>query len=203
MRLFHRTLVSTAIALALAGTASASSQFTNIYFFGDSYTDMGSYKPVLPPGTGMFTTNPGSGLGAAVRSVLRLLGRTGQSGWHRLCVRRGARDAVAGLPARPSDQWRGADRNADPAADRQRSARPECYLFRVGWRATISSPSTPIFNRARSRRPKFRPTWRSRQPNSRSRSGYCAPAVRNTSSSGTTRMSVSCRPMPGIRRSAR
>jgi len=30
-----------------------------VYFFGDSYTDMGSFKPVLPPGTGMFTTNPG------------------------------------------------------------------------------------------------------------------------------------------------
>jgi outer membrane lipase/esterase len=30
-----------------------------VYVFGDSLTDMGSYKPVLPPGTGMFTTNPG------------------------------------------------------------------------------------------------------------------------------------------------
>ena len=40
-----------------AGTAVA--QFSNTYFFGDSLTDNGSYKPVLPPGTGLFTTNPG------------------------------------------------------------------------------------------------------------------------------------------------
>jgi outer membrane lipase/esterase len=59
MRLLRRTLVSSAIALALAASGAASAQFSGVYFFGDSYTDMGSYKPVLPPGTGMFTTNPG------------------------------------------------------------------------------------------------------------------------------------------------
>jgi outer membrane lipase/esterase len=36
-----------------------SAQFTSIYYFGDSLTDSGTYKPVLPPGTGLFTTNPG------------------------------------------------------------------------------------------------------------------------------------------------
>ncbi len=34
-------------------------QFNQFYFFGDSLTDAGSFKPVLPPGTGKFTTNPG------------------------------------------------------------------------------------------------------------------------------------------------
>jgi outer membrane lipase/esterase len=54
---FKRTMLAGAIALAVSAPATA--QFTGVYFFGDSYTDMGSFKPVLPPGTGMFTTNPG------------------------------------------------------------------------------------------------------------------------------------------------
>jgi outer membrane lipase/esterase len=57
MRTLKRSLVAGAIALALSAPASA--QFSGIYFFGDSLTDMGSFKPVLPPGTGLFTTNPG------------------------------------------------------------------------------------------------------------------------------------------------
>lgn len=58
MRRFRMSLAATGVALALAaGTASA--QFSNAYFFGDSLTDSGSFKPVLPPGTGLFTTNPG------------------------------------------------------------------------------------------------------------------------------------------------
>jgi outer membrane lipase/esterase len=57
MNTFRKALVASAVALACsAGTASA--QFSNMYFFGDSLTDAGSYKPVLPPGTGRFTTNP-------------------------------------------------------------------------------------------------------------------------------------------------
>jgi outer membrane lipase/esterase len=55
---FRLTRIASALALSLcAGTAFA--QFSNTYFFGDSLTDNGSYKPVLPPGTGLFTTNPG------------------------------------------------------------------------------------------------------------------------------------------------
>ncbi|MEO6928195.1 MAG: SGNH/GDSL hydrolase family protein, partial [Casimicrobiaceae bacterium] len=38
---------------------SAVAQFSNTYFFGDSLTDNGSFKPPLPLGTGLFTTNPG------------------------------------------------------------------------------------------------------------------------------------------------
>ena len=57
MKTFRMALVASAVALASsAGTASA--QYSNFYFFGDSLTDAGSYKPVLPPGTGRFTTNP-------------------------------------------------------------------------------------------------------------------------------------------------
>ena len=58
MRRFGKTIAATAVTLALAA-GDASAQFSNIFFFGDSLTDAGSYKPVLPPGTGLFTTNPG------------------------------------------------------------------------------------------------------------------------------------------------
>jgi outer membrane lipase/esterase len=57
MRFLSRTLVAGAVALALSTPAAA--QFTNTYFFGDSLTDNGSFKPGLPAGTGLFTTNPG------------------------------------------------------------------------------------------------------------------------------------------------
>ena len=57
MKLFTRTALATALALSVAAPATA--QFSNVYFFGDSLSDAGSYKPVLPPGTGLFTTNPG------------------------------------------------------------------------------------------------------------------------------------------------
>ena len=59
MRVLQRTLLASAIAAALAFPGVASAQFSNAYFFGDSLSDTGSYKPVLPPGTGLFTTNPG------------------------------------------------------------------------------------------------------------------------------------------------
>ncbi|HEX4523546.1 MAG TPA: autotransporter domain-containing protein [Casimicrobiaceae bacterium] len=47
-----------AIGLCLAN-GPAAAQFNQFYFFGDSLSDAGSFKPVLPPGTGKFTTNPG------------------------------------------------------------------------------------------------------------------------------------------------
>jgi outer membrane lipase/esterase len=58
MRPFRVSVAAMAVALALAA-GNASAQFTNAYFFGDSLTDSGSFKPLLPPGTGLFTTNPG------------------------------------------------------------------------------------------------------------------------------------------------
>jgi outer membrane lipase/esterase len=57
MRTFQRTLLAGAVALALSGPAAA--QFTSAIFFGDSLTDSGNYKSMLPAGTGLFTTNPG------------------------------------------------------------------------------------------------------------------------------------------------
>ena len=50
-------LVASAVAVACAA-GPAAAQWSGFYFFGDSLTDAGSYKPVLPAGTGHFTTNP-------------------------------------------------------------------------------------------------------------------------------------------------
>jgi outer membrane lipase/esterase len=58
MQNFKRALLAGAVGIATSVPAAAA-PFTGAYFFGDSLTDMGSFKPVLPPGTGLFTTNPG------------------------------------------------------------------------------------------------------------------------------------------------
>lgn len=47
-----------AVAFSLVA-AAAQAQFSNFYSFGDSLSDAGSFKPALPPGQGLFTTNPG------------------------------------------------------------------------------------------------------------------------------------------------
>jgi outer membrane lipase/esterase len=59
MQHLQRALVSTAIAFALGASGSAAAQYSNVYFFGDSLIDSGNYKSIMPPGTGLFTTNPG------------------------------------------------------------------------------------------------------------------------------------------------
>jgi outer membrane lipase/esterase len=58
IRPFRMSLAATTVACVL-GAGNASAQFSNAYFFGDSLTDSGTYAPLLPPGTGLFTTNPG------------------------------------------------------------------------------------------------------------------------------------------------
>jgi outer membrane lipase/esterase len=57
MKRFANTLLASAIGLAL-GAGPAAAQWSNLYFFGDSLTDAGSYAPALPAGLGRFTTNP-------------------------------------------------------------------------------------------------------------------------------------------------
>ena len=58
MQNFKRALLAGAVALAIS-TPAAAQQFSAFYLFGDSLTDSGFYKPVVPPGAGLFTTNPG------------------------------------------------------------------------------------------------------------------------------------------------
>src|SRR4030095_10036816 len=60
MRKIMTTLLASALVIALGlNHGEALAQFSGAYFFGDSLSDAGSFKPVLPPGTGKFTTNPG------------------------------------------------------------------------------------------------------------------------------------------------
>lgn len=53
-----RRILGAAIGALFAAPAFAA-DYGNTYFFGDSLTDSGYYAPLLPPGTGRFTTNPG------------------------------------------------------------------------------------------------------------------------------------------------
>ncbi len=46
--------------LAVGAGAAGAAEFTGTVFFGDSLSDSGAYTAVLPPGTGKFTTNPGT-----------------------------------------------------------------------------------------------------------------------------------------------
>ena len=60
MRTMMRSIWAAVCAVGLsAASGPATAQFNQFYFFGDSLSDAGSFKPVLPPGTGKFTTNPG------------------------------------------------------------------------------------------------------------------------------------------------
>jgi outer membrane lipase/esterase len=60
MRKLQRSLIASTLAAGLLmSQGEAAAQFNQFFFFGDSLTDAGSFKPVLPPGTGKFTTNPG------------------------------------------------------------------------------------------------------------------------------------------------
>ncbi len=59
-----RTLLASALALAaIPAFAQTKTTFSNTYFFGDSLTDGGFFRPLLPisvqPVAGQFTTNPG------------------------------------------------------------------------------------------------------------------------------------------------
>lgn len=55
-----KTAAALAVVLALASLPALGGEYGNAVFFGDSLTDSGYYKPLLPlPGVGKFTTNPG------------------------------------------------------------------------------------------------------------------------------------------------
>jgi phospholipase/lecithinase/hemolysin len=55
MRPLRASVAAATVLLALAAPP-ACAQFTNIFYFGDSLTDSGTYSPVLPPGTGLYNT---------------------------------------------------------------------------------------------------------------------------------------------------
>jgi len=98
MRPLRASLAAATVVLALAAPP-ASAQFTNIFYFGDSLTDSGTYKPVLPPGTGLFTTNPGPVWSQVLASRYGLAADPATQGGTNF-ARGGAR--VTGLPGVPN-----------------------------------------------------------------------------------------------------
>jgi outer membrane lipase/esterase len=58
MRILRASHAVVATALSLA-VGAATAQFPDFISFGDSLSDAGSFKPFTPPGTGLYTTNPG------------------------------------------------------------------------------------------------------------------------------------------------
>ena len=107
MRSFKRNLLAGAIAFAVSAPAAA--QFTGAYFFGDSVTDSGNFKPVLPAGTGKIHDQSGSGLVRGVRAALRLDRNAVHAGRNELCLRRRAGHGSAGrarCPAYPASPCR-------------------------------------------------------------------------------------------------
>ena len=70
MRKLQRSLLASAVALALAASGTAAAQFSNVYFFGDSLTDAGNYKPVTAAGHGTVHDESRPGVGAGVRREL-------------------------------------------------------------------------------------------------------------------------------------
>ena len=89
-----------AIGLCLSN-GPAAAQFNQFYFFGDSLSDAGSFKPVLPPGTGKFTTNPGPIWAEVLRAAVRLDGDSRQPGRQRLCEGGARVTQLPGFPASP------------------------------------------------------------------------------------------------------
>ena len=59
MRRSLRLTLGAFLATLVLHVGNASAQYSNVFFVGDSLSDAGTYRPLLPPGTGLFTTNPG------------------------------------------------------------------------------------------------------------------------------------------------
>jgi phospholipase/lecithinase/hemolysin len=116
-----RSLMAAAIALAALPAMAGESPYSKAVFFGDSLTDAGYFRPLLPavrPVTGQFTTNPGWVWSQQVANYYGLNGRQRQRPERRQlrCRRRPRRRGrasalghpvaeVAGGPL-PGRQWR-------------------------------------------------------------------------------------------------
>ena len=146
---------------------------------------MGSYKPVLPPGTGMFTTNPGPVWAQVFAQHFGFAASPANQGGNDYALRRRARDAVAGLPASGADGGGSADRDSDPAvAWRKARLDSEGDLFRLGRRERLLHPVLAGLQAGQITSAQVQAALGRPRSNSRSRSQRCTPAARSTSSSG-------------------
>ena len=128
MQKFKRALLAAAVGISVSAPASA--QFSAFYLFGDSLTDTGYYKPVVPPGTGLFTTNPGPVWATVVAGHLGVTANPVNVAGGTNYAQGGAR--VTGLPGIPPVA---PTATAVPIATQvtnipcERSGRPECSLL--------------------------------------------------------------------------
>ena len=121
MRTLQRSLLASAVALGFAASGTAAAQFSNVYFFGDSLTDAGSYKPCCRPAPDSSRRIPArSGrtvFGATLR--LRRYRRASQGGTD--YAQGGARvTRLPGVPPIAPTGSRSADRDAGAAVPRRR-----------------------------------------------------------------------------------
>ena len=188
MRPFRVSLAASAVMLAL-GAGSASAQFTNIYFFGDSLTDSGSYKPRVAAGHGLVHDEPGPRLVAGARGALRRHRRAGQSGRDRISPRAVRASPAAGRARQSADRHRNAHRDAGARTSRA-AALDSGALY------TVWGGANDIFfqlGALRGGRDHAGATAGERAPppaTSCSRSGFCRRPARATSSSSTCRISA-------------
>ena len=134
MRTFKRTLLATAVTFALATSGAASAQFSNGYFFGDSLTDTGWFKPVLPAGTGLFTTNPGPIWATNFAQHFGFTATPANQGGTNYAQGGANVTATPGYPATPPTGRGRAGDGSDHAVPGQGPRRPERGLQRMGRR---------------------------------------------------------------------
>ena len=136
------------------------------------------YKPVVPPGAGLFTTNPGPVWPTVLRKqasgsppILRT-----RPGRNELRARRRARDEPSRVSAHSTDRVRRSDRYASADVSRQGPARPECDLFSSGGRQRLPLPVRRFSQPGRSRQRRCRRRWRLARSARRRRSATCSAA---------------------------
>ena len=134
MRTVKHALLATAVTFALATSGTASAQFSNGYFFGDSLTDTGSFKPVLPAGTGLSTTNPGPIWATNFAQHFGFAATPANQGGTNYAQAGCERDGHAGLPAGISRRRGRAGERPDHPVPGQGSGRHERDLHRLGGR---------------------------------------------------------------------
>ena len=141
MSKFKHSLLAGAIMLAVSAPAAA--QFTGAFFFGDSLSDEGSYKPVLPPGTGLFTTNPGPLWPSLVANVYGFNATPANQGGNDYAYGGARVTQLPGIPPprrRPMPLFR-SRRRSRSSLPRARRTRLHCIRSRAA-RTTSSGNST-------------------------------------------------------------
>ena len=140
MRTIKKTLLAAALGAGLGFTAGpASAQFNQFYFFGDSLTDAGSFKPLLPPGTGEFTTNPGPIWAEVLAQRYGATATPANQGGNDYAVGGARVTQLPGVPDSPPTVDRNAGGHADPDVSRPRAPSIRRRCTRCGRAPTTCS----------------------------------------------------------------